>query len=264
VEAVTGLTATEWMTGLDRDATVQAMSRFDEMVARRREGEPLQYVLGSWGFRRLDLFLDERVLIPRPETETVAQQAIDAARSALVARAGPVRIVDLGTGSGAIGLSLAAEIDDVRLEIWATDQSADALAVCLANLAGVGVGASRVRVEVGDWFEALPARIEGCLDVVVSNPPYVHDGHELPPEVHGWEPAEALRAGPRGMDAYERIVPDARRWLRPGGVLVLEISPLLATAVSELARQEGFEDVLVHPDLTHRLRIVTARRPQER
>ncbi len=137
----------------------------DEMVARRAKGEPLQYVLGRWGFRTLDLMVDRRVLIPRPETEVVAGLAIDALPTSGV-------LVDLGTGSGAIALSAAAERwPDV--EVWATDASAEALAVARANLAGLGRRGAVVRLVEGDWFVALPHELRGHVDVLVSNPPYV-------------------------------------------------------------------------------------------
>ena len=134
------------------------------MVERRLRGEPLQYVLGSWSFRNLDLFVDPRVLIPRPETEITAQIAIDEAvkrgarhgtRDAWTGTDTTFTVADLGTGSGAIALSLVTELADA--EVWATDASADALAVARANLAGTGSAAARVRVAHGDWFDALPS-----------------------------------------------------------------------------------------------------------
>src|SRR5438105_5970876 len=143
------------------------------MVARRAAGEPLQYVLGRWAFRTLDLMVDRRVLIPRPETEQVVEVALAEARR-LHARIA----ADLGTGSGAIALSLAAELPGV--DVWATDVSADALAVARANLAGIGTfAAARVRIQEGDWFGALPPELRGRLDIVVSNPPYIGDDESL-------------------------------------------------------------------------------------
>ena len=135
-------------------------------VARREAGEPLQYVVGSWGFRRLDLAVDRRALIPRPETEVTAEVAIDAARRI----AEPI-VVDLGTGSGAIGLSVAWECRHAH--VWATDRSSEALEVARANLAGLGRAGARVRLAAGDWFGALPDDLVGRVDVAVSNPPYV-------------------------------------------------------------------------------------------
>src|SRR5581483_11962387 len=154
------------------------------MVERRAAGEPLQYVLRRWGFRTLDLLVDPRVLIPRPETEVVVEVAIRELRRIDSRR--PL-VADLGTGSGAIALSIAVEVPDAR--VWATDASADALAVARANLAGIGSpAAKRVRIEQGSWFDALPAAFRGQFDVVVSNPPYIAAHEDLPPEVVDWEP----------------------------------------------------------------------------
>nr|NIR36431.1 peptide chain release factor N(5)-glutamine methyltransferase [Actinomycetota bacterium]NIS30744.1 peptide chain release factor N(5)-glutamine methyltransferase [Actinomycetota bacterium]NIT95265.1 peptide chain release factor N(5)-glutamine methyltransferase [Actinomycetota bacterium]NIU18937.1 peptide chain release factor N(5)-glutamine methyltransferase [Actinomycetota bacterium]NIU65956.1 peptide chain release factor N(5)-glutamine methyltransferase [Actinomycetota bacterium] len=132
VEEITGAAPGELHTVLDAPATVRGVARLDSMVARREAGEPLQYVLGSWGFRTLDLMVDRRVLIPRPETEVVAGLAIDEVRD----RGGTPLVVDLGTGSGAIALALAVECP--RARVVATDVSSDALVVARANVAGVG------------------------------------------------------------------------------------------------------------------------------
>ena len=203
---------------LDVPPTKVAAVHFALMVERRAAGEPLQYVLGSWGFRELDLWVDGRVLIPRPETEQVVEHALRFARETL--ESVPVlRVADLGTGSGAIALSLAAELPLGRVEVWATDVSEDALAVTRANLAGIGRAAASVRLVAGDWFEGL----SGSFHLIVSNPPYVADDEVLPPEVSEWEPASALYAGPSGLEVIERIVAGAPAWLAPHGALVLEI-----------------------------------------
>lgn len=224
------------------------------LVDRRLAGEPLQYVLGRWGFRRLDLFVDRRVLIPRPETEVVAGVAIDE----LTRRSGNAVAVDLGTGSGAIGLAIAEEVAGV--EVWATDSSPDALAVARANLAGVGGKvARRVQLCEGEWYAALPEDLRGRVDLIVSNPPYVADSEELPAEVRDWEPAAALYAGPRGTECIEMIVSAAREWLAPLGSLVLEIAPHQAAAVRALCDGHGFTGIEVHRDLAGRDRAVLAR-----
>ena len=220
------------------------------MVERRAAGEPLQYVVGRWGFRTLDLLVDRRVLIPRPETEVVAEVAIAEAR-----RPGrAVTVVDLGTGSGAIALSVAAEVPAAT--VWGTDRSADALAVARANLAGLGRAAPRVRLAEGDWFAALPGDVRA--DVVVSNPPYVGASEALAPEVADWEPRDALVAGPAGTEALDRILADAVAWLRPGGVVVLEVAPHQAAGVAATAGGLGY-GVDVRPDLAGRDRVVVAR-----
>jgi release factor glutamine methyltransferase len=241
----------------DADTISERSERgLDAMVARRIEGIPLQYVLGAWAFRGVELFVDERVLIPRPETELTAQLAIDAA----AATCGPVCVADLGTGSGAIALALATEVPDA--EVWATDASEDALAVARANLAGSGGAAARIRLLHGDWFGALPDDLRGRLHVVVSNPPYIAESEvaALPAEVAGYEPRGALVSGPTGLEAIERIVAEAPGWLAPEGTLVVELDATRADAAVALARQAGFASAQAEPDLTGRPRVLVARR----
>jgi release factor glutamine methyltransferase len=237
-----------------------------EIIERRASGEPLQYALGSWGFRRLDLMVDRRVLIPRPETEVVVEIALgelETLANGSDGEAGPARhrvprAVDLGTGSGAIALSLAVEAP--RVEVWATDASADALAVARANLAGVGGRAApRVSLAEGSWFDALPADLMGTIDLVVSNPPYVAADEDLPSEVADWEPMAALRAGPSGLEHLVDIVGAAPSWLRRPGVLVVELAPHQAEAMTASARHAGFADVRIEPDLVGRDRVLVAR-----
>jgi release factor glutamine methyltransferase len=259
VERASGHEGAELTLELDRPITQREMLFFDRMLERRAAGEPLQYVLGSWGFRTLDLFLDRRVLIPRPETEVVAGVAMAELDRALTARGGGHgRVADLGTGSGAIALSIAVERPGT--DVWATDVSADALEIARANLAGIGRRARRVTVVEGDWFDALPVDLRGTLDVVVSNPPYVAADEPLPDEVREWEPAGALVPGPTGLEAYERIVGSASAWLTERGALVLEIGATQADAVRGLAIEAGFATVEVQRDLVGRDRVVVARR----
>lgn len=253
-ERASGRTSAEQVVALDEPVTEREATFVDHMVRRRASGEPLQYVLGRWGFRTLDLLVDRRVLIPRPETEVVAGLAIDV----LASLARPAVAVDLGTGSGAIALSLAAERWP-HIEVWATDASADALAVARANLAGLGRRAAVVRLVEGDWFAALPAELEGRVDVVVANPPYVAVGEALPPEVAEWEPTGALLSGADGLDDLRRIVAGAPRWLAPGGALVCEIGEAQGAAVRALADAAGLSDVTIAGDLAGRDRAVVAR-----
>ena len=238
----------------------RASMRFRDMVERRQAGEPLQYVLGSWPFRRLDLMVDRRVLIPRPETEQVVEVAL-AELDRAVPSGQRATVVDLGTGSGAIALAVAQERP--RVDVWAVDQSADAVAVARANLAGLaGFAAPRVRILEGDWWDGLPADLAGTVDLVVSNPPYVSDAElaELDPEVRDWEPTDALAAGPRGTEAIAAILRHAPTWLTPAGVAVIEIAPHQATEAQELARSAGFAQAEVRDDLAGRARILVARR----
>ena len=240
---------------LGEPAPARVVAFVEGMVERRRAGEPLQYVLGVWSFRKLELVVDRRVLIPRPETEMVVEVALEALR-----RLAPVRplAVDLGTGSGAIAISLALEMP--RARVWGTDRSEDALAVARANLSGMGASvATRVRLSAGDWFAALPPNLRGQVDLIVANPPYVAAGEELPAEVADWEPAGALVAGPTGLEAVAEIVAEAAGWLRRPGALVVEIAPHQAGAAAGLAEAAGFTDVDVLPDLAGRLRALVAR-----
>jgi release factor glutamine methyltransferase len=267
LEEVSGMDASEQILEADRRATRRATVELDGLLARRTAGEPLQYVLGSWGFCGLDLLVDRRVLIPRPETESVVQHAIAEVErlGERVGKADPwagalthYAVADLGTGSGAIALALAAALPDA--EVWATDVSDDALAVARANLAGAGTTAARVRVAAGSWFSALPDALRGGLLLVIANPPYVASDEELPTVVRDWEPASALVAGPTGLEALEVLVDEAPAWLDPAGTLVLELAPHQGDAIAERARAGGFAEVLLRHDLTGRIRTLIARR----
>ncbi|HUQ38940.1 MAG TPA: peptide chain release factor N(5)-glutamine methyltransferase [Acidimicrobiales bacterium] len=257
LEQASGRDGAELTLALDEDAPARAATYAEELVTRRADGEPLQYVVGRWGFRSLDLMVDRRVLIPRPETEQVVEVAMEELARVRPAEGAPV-VVDLGTGSGAIALSFAAEAPGA--EVWATDCSPDALAVARANLAGnAGRGAGHVHLVEGAWFGALPPGLRGHVNLVVANPPYVGDGEDLPPEVADWEPRGALRSGPIGTECLFEIVDEAPAWLTRPGALVLELAPAQAPAVVEHARAAGFTDVSVHPDLAGHDRTVAAR-----
>lgn len=261
VERASGCAGAEFHTGLDQPVSVRALAFFDGMVERRAAGEPLQYVLGVWGFRTLDLYVDGRVLIPRPETEVVVEVGLaELGRLAEVRQAASWRpvVVDLGTGSGAVALSFAAEAP-ADVEVWATDRSPDALAVARANLAGLGRAATRVRLTEGRWYEALPGALRGRVGVIVSNPPYVAESDDLPAEVSDWEPTAALLAGPTGMEQIALVVKEAPVWLDRPGALVVEIAPHQADEAVGLAYAAGFTEAEVRPDLTGRVRVLVAR-----
>jgi release factor glutamine methyltransferase len=243
-------------------------------AARRIGGEPLQYVLGHWAFRTLDLLVDDRVLIPRPETEQVVEVALAqlgalGERTAPVALAAPC-IVDAGTGSGAIVLSLAVELARTcpGARLWATDASAAALEVARANLARVRAGhrgTLPVSFVHGSWLEALPAELRCRIDLVVANPPYVAatEWEGLPGDVR-CEPRQALVAadgsdGTPGLGDVEAVLTQAAGWLGPGGAVVVELAPHQAGPAATLAGALGYGDVRVSPDLAGRARALRGR-----
>lgn len=259
VEAAAGAAPAAFEAALDEPATQRAAAWFYAMLQRRATGEPLQYVVGSWSFRTLDLMVDRRVLIPRPETEVVAGWAVDeaAGRAAAGGRDHEVMVVDLGTGSGAIALSVAAECP--RARVYATDVSAEALAVAGANLAGLGRAAARVTLHEGDWFEALPEDLRGSVDLVVCNPPYIGTGEALPAVVADWEPPVALWSGPTGREAVEQIAAGAPEWLCGGGALIMETASHRAQETASAVETAGFADVRVEQDLAGLDRVVIGR-----
>jgi len=247
---------------IDEPVTERMIAHLDAMIARRQAGEPLQYVLGRWQFRRLDLMVDRRVLIPRPETEWVTEAALEiAAQQSVQNGPGPITVVDLGTGSGAIGLSLAAELPVGSVRIWMSDVSGAALDVARANAAGIGRAAATVTIVEGSWFAALPAQLMGAIDLIVANPPYIADGDpQVAADVREWEPHLALYSGNDGLDDIRTIVSGAAHWLRPGGVLVFEIGADQGQAVLELLEGVGLVDTEIRPDLAGRDRIAIGRR----
>lgn len=253
-EVAVALDDADFDAALDDPVTERMVAHLDAMVARYRGGEPLAYVLGRWSFRHLDLAIDRRVLIPRPETELVAGAAIELAR----AMAPPRLVADLGTGSGAIGLSLALELPLDGTTVWITDLSDDALAVARANLAGLGRSATNVRVGEGSWFDALPA--DHRFDLIVSNPPYVAVGSaDLSDSVREWEPSDALFAGSDGLEAIRILVAAAPSHLGVGGWLVLEHGADQGPAVSELMGDAGYREVETRSDLSGRDRFTLGR-----
>jgi release factor glutamine methyltransferase len=243
------------------------------MAARRAGGEPLQYVFGHWPFRSLELLVDQRVLIPRPETEQVVEVALSEASrlrgAAEPGGAGRLVAVDVGTGTGAVALSLATELGAAALaEVWAVDSSADALAVAAANADAVyrrDRALPPVALVRGDWLAALPARLRGAVDLVVSNPPYVSEEEwvALDPLVRA-EPRQALVSG-RGSDGtpglagVETVLVQSLVWLARPGAVVVELAPHQAAAAARLARGIGYAEVRLERDLTGRLRALVAR-----
>ncbi len=292
VAEAAGLTPAELILEAKSPATQRTVAQVDAMTARRAAGEPLQYVLGRWGFRGLDLAVDKRALIPRPETECLAGAVVDWLKNEAFARrtngatgsmaggatgsatgsvpdsapdpaanATPVSLLvaDLGTGSGAIALSIAQEVPEAN--VLATDLSSEALELARENLAGLGEAGARVTLLQGDWFEPLAPALHECLDAAVSNPPYVTTSEALPPEIDEWEPQAALRSGQDGLTDLHCLIAQAREYLVPGGLLALECSPTQATSLATKLSANGYENVRVTDDLAGKARVLTAQRP---
>jgi release factor glutamine methyltransferase len=227
---------------IDRDLAVAgpAVRTFQDAVRRRSvEREPVAYITGTKGFRQLDIGVDRRVLIPRPETETLVEAALDLPRGA--------RVVDVGTGSGAVALALKDERPD--LDVVGTDMSPDALAVARANAARLGLDVAFVE---GDLLAGLDA------DAVVSNPPYVADASPLQPEIARHEPPVALYAGPEGLTVIRRLVDQVAG--SPARFVALEVGMGQAAEVGEVLRAAGFTSVATHRDLAGIERVVAAER----
>ncbi len=255
-----GCDSDEFMETMDEHVTQRSADHIDAMINRLLAGEPVQYVLGRWAFRHLDLMVDKRVLIPRPETEQLVDIVLQYLRSlpddqrAIVA--------DLGTGCGAIGLSLLHELKLGTITAYLTDVSVDALNVTRANVSGVGRPGMNAMVMHGHWYEALPNELRNTLDVVVSNPPYIANGDlEIAENVLQWEPNDALFAGADGLDALQAIVSGACDWLKPGGLLALEIGYKQGAAVLRLLGDSALKDAQVIQDLSGRDRFACATAP---
>jgi len=258
MEEVTGADGASLALALSDAATELRVARFDDLVRRRCDGEPLQYVLGHWSFRHLDLLVDRRVLIPRPETELVAELAIELART--LPR--PLACADLGTGSGAIGLSLLRELPRGSVEVWLTDMSLDALDVARANGTGLGIAGAGARYAHGSWFDALPESLRGGVGLIVSNPPYIAEGDPaVDRSVHDWEPGGALYSGADGLDAVRVLAGGAPSWLQPGGWLVLEHGATQGAATRQCLLRAGLTAVSTLTDLQGLERVTLGQWP---
>jgi release factor glutamine methyltransferase len=244
-----GLSRVELYTQFDRPLTEDELAACRELVRRRGTREPVAYVIGRWGFRRLDLEVDARVLVPRPETELVVDRCL-----LLLEGLEAPAVVDVGTGSGAIALAIKDERPDAA--VAACDVSPDALAVARGNAARLGLD---VAFAESDLLDAVDG---GPFDLVVSNPPYVASGEidTLEPEVAEHEPrlATASGAGEDGLGVYRRLLPQAAGRLRPGGAVVVECGAGQAGALVEQLRALGYGDPGVDRDLAGIDRVVWA------
>jgi release factor glutamine methyltransferase len=252
----TGLSHEAYVAGINDVLAPDAAARFAAYLARRLAGEPVSRIIGTREFYGRPFRIDQSTLDPRPDTETLIEAALE-----LVGRRGlretPLRILDLGTGSGCILITLLAELPlATGLGI---DKSLPALDIARANAQILGVG-GRAGFVAGDWLEA----VEGTFDLVVANPPYlsVADMAGLAPEVRDHDPIEALDGGPDGLSAYRRIVPGLGKALRPGGFALFEVGPDQAEAVLGLlaeARHDAGGGECLWRDLAGRPRVVGGR-----
>jgi release factor glutamine methyltransferase len=251
----------------ERKLTAEEESSYEAALAERSRGVPAQYITGHQEFWGMDLIVTPAVLIPRPETEHVTETVLEIQTSGVRRQTsdqtypevrGPrskVRIADVGTGSGCIALALAKELPDA--EIHATDISPDALEVARANAARHQLD-RRIHFRQADLLEG----VKRDFDFVVSNPPYVGESEEdqVQLEVRKFEPRNAVFAGPKGIEVIARLIPQARKILRPGGWLIMEISGTIAEEVRKLL--EGWQEVMIKPDLQSIPRVVQARKPK--
>ena len=252
---VLGTGRIELYTNYDQPLNKVEVDRYRELIRRRATGEPVAYILGRAYFRNLTLMVDSSVLIPRPETEHV----VEAALNVLLERdwSGAPRVLDAGTGSGAIAISIAAGFPEA--DVTAADASREALALAEKNARAAGAG--RISFILSDLFESLDPT--GTFDLIVSNPPYIsaEEWAQLPPDVREFEPREALYGGADGLDFYRRIAVEAAQILRPRGVLVLETGYQQGPPVTGLLEASGsFAAAVTLKDYSGFDRVVVAAR----
>jgi release factor glutamine methyltransferase len=258
--AALGVTRTELLRRHEREITPEEVAAFEGLLARRLAREPVAYILGHRAFRTIDLEVTPDVLIPRPDTETLVEVALEELRALPLAGPDPEDeplAVDIGTGSGCIALALAAEDPFVR--VVATDVDPAALAVARGNAARLGL-ARRVEFVLSDLFADVGER---PFDLVVSNPPYIPADEyvRLEPNVRDYEPRLALYGGVDGLDFYRRLIPGAALLLRPGGLLAVEVGAGQADAVAGIVRAAGaYGEPRTRDDLGGVPRVVHAHR----
>lgn len=238
----------------ERELTADEESRYEAALAERSRGVPAQYITGHQEFWGMDLIVTPAVLIPRPETEHLIETVLEIVKSEIRDAQSKLRIVDVGTGSGAIALALAKELP--QAEIHATDLSPTALEIARANAARHQLE-QRIQFHQTDLLSGLTPP----FDIVVSNPPYVGESEEdqVQLEVRKFEPRSAVFAGPIGTEVIARLIPEANSFLQPGGWLLIEISGTIAESVRQLLH--GWDDVRLINDLQSIPRVALARNP---
>jgi release factor glutamine methyltransferase len=248
---VTGFSRADLLTHPERELTERQSEHYQAAILRRARHEPMQHILGTQEFYGRSFIVNRLVLIARPETEHLVE-------AVLAIRPAPRRLLDIGTGSGILAVTLALELPNAS--VTATDISAAALAVAQQNARALGA-TERVRFLQSDLFEGLR---EERFDAIVSNPPYVATGERLEPQVRDYEPAAALYAGEDGLAIYRRLIPEAFEHLEPGGHLLLEIGHGQRDALNGLLAVAGFVEIGFVDDLQGIPRVVTAVKPSAR
>jgi release factor glutamine methyltransferase len=253
---VLGLSRTQLYMDLMRPLTTAEVDGYRALLKRRAKLEPIAYIAGTKGFWKHDFAVDKRVLIPRPETERIVEEA---AKALAARKEEPLRIVDVGTGSGCIACSLAAEFPQAT--VVAIDASAEALEVAAANATTLGMR-DRVKLVRGDLLAPLLAR-GSKVDLIVSNPPYIGTGERerMDEDVKLHEPELALFAGRDGLDLIRRLVVEAAQLLEPEGYLFVEHGDLQGQATRAIAEAAGLEQVATLKDYSHLDRVLVARKP---
>lgn len=244
LSSITGRDRSNLIASPETPLTPSQSRTFSTAVRRRLRREPVAYILGRKGFRYIDLIVDPRVLVPRPESEMLVEFALERQ---------PKTVLEIGTGSGAIGLAVADEIKGC--EVLGTDISADAIAVASANAINLGLD-DRVEFMVGSLPES------GDFDLILANLPYVADGEGLAPEIRGWEPDVAVFGGKTGYEVFETVLSELAAGEIETRAIALEIGHGQGEVISDLVRGAGFEDVTLWPDLAGIGRVVVGHSPQ--
>ena len=257
---VTGLSRVELYVNFDKPLEADELSAMHAAIERRAAGEPLQYVTGEMPFRHVVLKCERGVLIPRPETEILVDAALEGVDAAAErSDAAPVRVLEVGTGTGCVALSIASERPGTL--VTATDLSERAVALALRNREALGLDETVDVIEC-DLASGVDPELMGTFSVLVSNPPYIPTRvlrEEVPAEVADFEPDLALDGGEDGLDVYRRLLELAPRALAPGGMLAVELFEGALDHAAELAREQGgWSRVEVREDLTHRPRVLVA------
>jgi len=252
-----GMSREELMIAATRKVSVAESDRYEDLLRRRLNREPLAYITGQQEFWSLGFLVSGDVLVPRPETETLVERALK--HLAAINNHEAPRILELGTGSGAIAVALASELP--QAEIVATEIAPAALQIARRNASRNGVS-NAIRFLQGDLFTALDQELEKEFDLIVSNPPYIPRGEivHLEAEVSRWEPRAALDGGVDGLDFYRRIIEEAPGYLRQGGAVAVEIGAAIGSLVLALFRNNpAYGDTRVYQDYSGRDRVVIAR-----